>query len=139
MGSARIVHGGKILDATANVIDAGLQDGIVVFAIVSGTVGDQRPPAPQPIPAAAAAAAVVDDDGARIQAEGEQEANDENVCRFCMGGPSDELGVLFSPCHCSGSMRFVHVECLNRWRRVRRTLIGSVVPFSVVCTGLRTH
>jgi len=38
-------------------------------------------------------------------------------CRICFdsdeAGPS---GQLFSPCKCAGSMRFVHVECLNSWR-----------------------
>jgi len=35
-------------------------------------------------------------------------------CRICMGDSSD--GKLFRPCRCKGSMQFVHVECLQKWR-----------------------
>lgn len=38
-------------------------------------------------------------------------------CRICFDGEeSNENGRLFSPCKCTGTMKFVHVECLNRWR-----------------------
>ncbi len=36
-------------------------------------------------------------------------------CRICFEGP--ELGPMFTPCLCRGSMALVHVECLNQWRR----------------------
>jgi len=39
---------------------------------------------------------------------------DEPICRICHGGAED--GKLFSPCKCSGSIKFVHMECLNKWR-----------------------
>nr|CAG8568624.1 12015_t:CDS:2 [Entrophospora candida] len=44
--------------------------------------------------------------------------NNDRMCRICFSGPEDEdnLGRLISPCRCKGSMRYVHVECLNRWR-----------------------
>ncbi|WVQ74397.1 hypothetical protein IAR50_003998 [Cryptococcus sp. DSM 104548] len=43
---------------------------------------------------------------------------DERQCRICFSGPEEgeSLGKLISPCLCSGSMRFVHVECINAWR-----------------------
>ena len=37
------------------------------------------------------------------------------TCRICFGGADD--GKLISPCLCSGSIRFVHLDCLNHWRR----------------------
>jgi len=40
---------------------------------------------------------------------------EEPLCRICMGDASE--GKLFSPCLCKGSMRYVHVECLQRWRK----------------------
>ncbi|CED84951.1 Protein involved in mRNA turnover and stability [Phaffia rhodozyma] len=42
----------------------------------------------------------------------------EKQCRICFGGIEDEeeLGRLISPCVCNGSMRHVHVSCLNSWR-----------------------
>ncbi|GAB5355186.1 hypothetical protein AAMO2058_000184400 [Amorphochlora amoebiformis] len=39
---------------------------------------------------------------------------DEAVCRICYGGP--EYGRLISPCLCRGSIRFVHLQCLQQWR-----------------------
>jgi len=42
-------------------------------------------------------------------------ADEELVCRICFSGA--EAGKLVSPCLCSGSMRFVHLECLETWRR----------------------
>ncbi|RUP50419.1 hypothetical protein BC936DRAFT_139170 [Jimgerdemannia flammicorona] len=44
---------------------------------------------------------------------------DERFCRICFSGPDDEdesLGRLISPCLCSGTMKYVHIGCLNRWR-----------------------
>ncbi|KAF9360943.1 hypothetical protein BGX26_006937 [Mortierella sp. AD094] len=43
---------------------------------------------------------------------------DERQCRICLGGTDEEdtLGRLISPCLCKGSMKYVHVECLNAWR-----------------------
>ena len=46
-------------------------------------------------------------------------ASAERQCRICLGGPQDEpeLGRLFSPCRCKGTMKYVHVQCLNQWRK----------------------
>ncbi|KAF9157011.1 hypothetical protein BG015_008514 [Linnemannia schmuckeri] len=43
---------------------------------------------------------------------------DERQCRICLGGADEEdtLGRLISPCLCKGSMKYVHIECLNAWR-----------------------
>ena len=40
---------------------------------------------------------------------------DGRVCRICFGGVNDvlESGKLISPCKCKGSMKYVHVNCLN--------------------------
>mmetsp|Transcript_25378 Transcript_25378/g.30077 ORF Transcript_25378/g.30077 Transcript_25378/m.30077 type:complete len:271 (-) Transcript_25378:65-877(-) len=36
------------------------------------------------------------------------------TCRICFGDSSE--GKLFSPCKCKGTMGYVHVECLQKWR-----------------------
>jgi len=41
-------------------------------------------------------------------------ADAQPMCRICLG--DREAGRLISPCMCSGTLRFVHVECLNMWR-----------------------
>lgn len=40
--------------------------------------------------------------------------DDLSTCRICLDDKSDE--VLFSPCRCSGSSKYVHRSCLNKWR-----------------------
>lgn len=35
------------------------------------------------------------------------------VCRICQTNTANE--VLISPCHCKGSMAYVHLSCLERW------------------------
>ncbi|TPX78411.1 hypothetical protein CcCBS67573_g00323 [Chytriomyces confervae] len=39
---------------------------------------------------------------------------DEEVCRVCRG-PGTDINRLFHPCKCSGSMKYVHQECLEEW------------------------
>jgi len=39
------------------------------------------------------------------------------VCRICFSAAYENgAGRLISPCRCTGSMRYVHLECLNDWR-----------------------
>ncbi|WWC63778.1 uncharacterized protein I303_106383 [Kwoniella dejecticola CBS 10117] len=70
--------------------------------------------------------------------KGDENAGDKS-CRICFAGPEEEmiLGRMISPCLCAGSMRYVHVKCLNAWRgtgtnachyryQLRRTLISGL-------------
>ncbi|KZS96127.1 hypothetical protein SISNIDRAFT_451815 [Sistotremastrum niveocremeum HHB9708] len=43
--------------------------------------------------------------------------DNDKQCRICLGGADPTLGKLFKPCRCDGSMRYVHVDCLNTWRK----------------------
>ena len=47
--------------------------------------------------------------------EGTSEA-EEPICRICFAGA--DAGRLVSPCLCSGSMRYVHLDCLSQWRKI---------------------
>jgi len=38
-----------------------------------------------------------------------------NVCKICHCGEEDGEPRLITPCLCSGSLKFVHQECLHRW------------------------
>ncbi|CAE8656570.1 unnamed protein product [Polarella glacialis] len=61
-----------------------------------------------------------------VQEEGEPEllgeppvcSNGEAQCRICHS--SAELAELLAPCICSGSIRYVHSDCLEAWRRTNR-------------------
>ena len=36
------------------------------------------------------------------------------TCRFCHDDA--DVGELICPCNCKGSMKYVHSECLRKWR-----------------------
>ena len=42
--------------------------------------------------------------------------SEAKLCRFCLDTKNRKLNPLINPCRCKGSMEFVHVKCLNRWR-----------------------
>ncbi|OAV92797.1 hypothetical protein PTTG_04943 [Puccinia triticina 1-1 BBBD Race 1] len=53
------------------------------------------------------------------QAEDNEEADEEALCRICLSGRDDadpSLGRFIQPCLCRGTMAFIHVGCLQRWR-----------------------
>ena len=39
------------------------------------------------------------------------------VCRICLDHEDTPSNPLLRPCHCKGSMAYVHRNCLNKWRR----------------------
>lgn len=41
------------------------------------------------------------------------DSDDVKMCRNCHETGGDDL---FSPCKCTGSMKYVHKSCLNQWR-----------------------
>ncbi|TBU34803.1 zf-C3HC4-domain-containing protein [Dichomitus squalens] len=53
---------------------------------------------------------------AETEAEAEAEAEEAKQCRICLDGEDPELGRLIRPCLCKGSITYVHVKCLQRWR-----------------------
>lgn len=46
--------------------------------------------------------------------EGDEGIGDADTCRICRG-EATELEPLFYPCKCSGSIKFVHQDCLMEW------------------------
>lgn len=45
---------------------------------------------------------------------------DENdVCRICFGSKSDEENPLISACKCTGTMKFIHLQCLKAWLNLK--------------------
>jgi len=60
------------------------------------------------------------------------------MCRICFGGIEDEadMGKLIRPCLCKGSVSYVHVNCLNDWRRASRNRTSYL---SCAQCGYRYH
>ncbi|EFP80059.1 uncharacterized protein PGTG_05284 [Puccinia graminis f. sp. tritici CRL 75-36-700-3] len=51
--------------------------------------------------------------------EAQQADEEEPLCRICLSGRDDDdpsLGRFIQPCLCRGTMAFIHVGCLQRWR-----------------------
>lgn len=48
----------------------------------------------------------------------------ETLCRFCLSSHQTQINPLVSPCACKGSLEFVHLKCLNRWRQLDFTRNG---------------
>jgi len=38
-------------------------------------------------------------------------------CRFCLQPQEADKDPLISPCHCKGSAKYVHINCLKTWRQ----------------------
>jgi len=52
-----------------------------------------------------------------VYSEEEKVAEDVPICRICFDSEDGgEDGKLFRPCNCKGTMAWIHIECLNKWR-----------------------
>jgi len=58
-----------------------------------------------------------------------------DVCRICHGESTPEAP-LIAPCSCSGSMKFVHQECIQTWLKSSRSLSCELCRFSYL-TGTK--
>ena len=46
-------------------------------------------------------------------------------CRICHELDSDSDSEMIAPCHCKGTMRWVHESCLAQWRHAQRLFGGN--------------
>mgnify|MGYP001810783084 CR=1 FL=1 len=37
------------------------------------------------------------------------------ICRICLGEEEDIQNELICPCNCSGTMKYIHNDCLREW------------------------
>lgn len=74
-------------------------------------------------------------------AEGDADDEEEDVCRICrMTGEDDSP--LYYPCACSGSIKYVHQECLVQWlnhSKARQCEVWFFFVFSGCCVSLWCH
>lgn len=54
---------------------------------------------------------------------------ESNLCRICMSLENEKDNPMISPCHCSGTMKYIHLFCLQRWIGTR--LLKSVTDSSI--------
>ena len=48
-------------------------------------------------------------------------AQEQKVCRICLGEENEKEDPLISPCKCSGTMSHIHLECLREWLNSKRS------------------
>eukprot|EP00347_Sterkiella_histriomuscorum_P023422 403334699 len=52
--------------------------------------------------------------------ETSQTSNGMPLCRICLSEDNDLINPLFSPCKCKGSMKHIHLTCLQEWLNSRK-------------------
>lgn len=50
------------------------------------------------------------------------------LCRICLSEDFEPSNPLFSPCKCSGTMKYIHLNCLQEWLNSRKVIKDN--PFS---------
>ncbi|KAM3128783.1 hypothetical protein pb186bvf_019131 [Paramecium bursaria] len=43
--------------------------------------------------------------------------SDAQICRVCLSTSVSTMNPLVNPCKCSGTMKYIHLECLKKWLR----------------------
>ena len=60
---------------------------------------------------------------------------DGGSCRICHG-ESEPDRPLFYPCKCSGSIKYIHQDCLLEWLKVSSVGNFSTIPFKLLSYDL---
>ena len=51
-------------------------------------------------------------------------------CRICLGEENEDENELISPCKCSGTMKYIHLKCLQEWINGKKSTRD--LPFSTI-------
>ena len=56
----------------------------------------------------------------------------DKTCRYCLMDDEDDDNFLISPCNCSGSMKYAHIDCLSQWisTKMKTKVTESFIHFS---------
>jgi len=47
--------------------------------------------------------------------KGSMSSVNAQCCRICLSDGTEPGDPFFSPCNCAGTMKYIHVKCLQRW------------------------
>ncbi|KAM3625496.1 uncharacterized protein V6R79_012898 [Siganus canaliculatus] len=61
----------------------------------------------------------------------DSDEDEGDLCRICQMGEESQSNPLIQPCRCTGSLQYVHQECIKRWLRSK---IGSGTNFEAITT-----
>ncbi len=52
----------------------------------------------------------------KVNVDVNKETQEElQTCRICLSDTPDPDDPFFSPCKCTGTMKYIHVKCLQQW------------------------
>jgi hypothetical protein len=52
----------------------------------------------------------------------EEENVEKSICRICLYDTEEKDNPLVNPCMCSGTMKYIHIQCLQKWVSSNRTI-----------------
>lgn len=47
------------------------------------------------------------------------------LCRFCLCEDNEDDNPLIAPCHCAGTMKYIHIDCLKNWLKSKISIKTS--------------
>jgi len=59
-----------------------------------------------------------------------------NICRICYCDESEMESPLITPCSCSGTMRYIHFSCLQKWIK-SKVVVKSTIGDNSMCYSLK--
>jgi hypothetical protein len=62
----------------------------------------------------------------------ENEPENEDTCRFCWLADETEDNPKICPCVCTGSMRYIHFQCLKQWIDSRKNMKNQPGIYSLI-------
>ena len=58
------------------------------------------------------------------------------ACRICLEKNESEDNPLLTPCKCAGTMKFIHLQCLQKWLRGRTVIKQNNVSTTIIYKSL---
>ena len=69
--------------------------------------------------------------------EGQTSSSNLNLaCRICLEKSEGEENPLLTPCKCAGTMKFIHLKCLQKWLRGRTVMKQNSVSTTIIYKSL---
>ena len=58
-----------------------------------------------------------------FQEENKSNSEKKDICRICFMDVNDSNSPLLSLCKCSGDSKFIHLDCLSRWLKIKSEIV----------------
>jgi E3 ubiquitin-protein ligase DOA10 len=62
-------------------------------------------------------------------------AKDQHICRICLS-EEEPNNTLISPCSCTGSMKYIHFNCLKEWLEGKKHMKETAIVNSYIWKNL---